>query len=206
MRQIHPTADIDINAQVGDGTNIWHYAQLREGCILGENVTIGRGVYVGKGVLIGANSKIQNYALLYEPALLESGVFIGPGVIFTNDVYPRAINPDKSQKNANDWNLVGVTIREGASIGAGSICIAPVEIGAWALVAAGSTITKDVPAFALMAGIPARRIHWVGKAGLPLVDNGLRKFTCPKTGTHYIERDNSTLVEVNEKDNHSRDV
>ena len=102
------------------------------------------------------------------------------------------------KKSGDDWNLVGVTIPEGASIGAGSICIAPVEIGAWSLVAAGSTVTKNVPAFALVAGIPAKRIRWVGKAGFPLIDEGLGQFTCPKTGARYVERDINTLVEVDQ--------
>lgn len=196
MRRVHQTADIADSAQIGDGTSVWHYAQIREGCIVGENVNIGRGVYVGNGVRIGANSKIQNYALIYEPALLETGVFIGPGVILTNDEYPRSVNPDGSQKSDTDWVPVGVTIREGASIGAGSICIAPLEIGAWALVAAGSTVTKNVPAFALVAGIPAKRVRWVGKAGVPLLDNGEGKFTCPKTGEQYFQRDTNTLLRV----------
>lgn len=198
MFQIHPTADVASSAQIGEGTVIWHYAQVREDCTVGENVIIGRGVYVGNGVHIGANSKIQNYALVYEPALLESGVFIGPGVILTNDEYPRAVNPDGSQKGNSDWDPVGVTIREGASIGAGSICIAPVEIGAWSLVAAGSTVTKNVPAFALVAGVPAKRIRWVGKAGVPLTDEGAGQFKCPKTGVLYLERDANTLVVVSQ--------
>lgn len=196
MHRIHATADVSASAHIGDGTVVWHYAQLREDCVVGENVVIGRGVYVGNGVSIGANSKIQNYALIYEPAVLEAGVFIGPGVILTNDEYPRAVNPDCSQKSGSGWNPVGVTIREGASIGAGSICVAPVEIGAWALVAAGSTITKNVPAFALMAGVPARGIRWVGKAGIPLTDEGAGRFSCPKTGTYYFECDENTLEEV----------
>lgn len=196
MPQIHQTADVASSAQIGEGTVIWHYAQVREECAVGENVIIGRGVYVGNRVRIGANSKIQNYALVYEPALLEAGVFIGPGAILTNDEYPRAVNPDGSQKNGSDWNSVGVTIREGASIGAGSICIAPVEIGAWALVAAGSTVTKNIPAFALVAGVPAKQIRWVGKAGIPLTDEGAGQFVCPKTGTRYFQRDAHTLEEV----------
>lgn len=196
MSRIHPTAEIEEGAQISDSVSIWQFAHIREGCVIGENVIIGRGVYVGKDVRIGANCKIQNYSLLYEPAELESGVFIGPGVILTNDQYPRAINPDGSQKSASDWDATGVTVREGASIGAGSICIAPVEVGAWALVAAGSTITKNVPAFALMAGVPARRINWVGKSGFPLSYNGDGVYACPKTGALYFERDANTLVEL----------
>lgn len=196
MTRIHATADIDGSAQISQGVSIWQFAQVRENCFVGENVIIGRGVYVGNGVRIGANCKIQNYALVYEPAVLEEGVFIGPGVILTNDQYPRAVNPDGSQKTASDWDAIGVTIREGASIGAGSICIAPVEIGAWALVAAGSTVTKNVPSFALVAGVPAKRIRWVGKAGIPLTDDGAGRFTCPKTGAHYFEHDENTLMEM----------
>jgi UDP-2-acetamido-3-amino-2,3-dideoxy-glucuronate N-acetyltransferase len=136
--------------------------------------------------------------LVYEPAILEAGVFIGPGVILTNDEYPRAVNPDGSQKSGSDWEAAGVTIRQGASIGAGSLCVAPVEIGAWALVAAGSTVTKNVPAFALVAGVPAKRIRWVGKAGVPLTDEGAGKFICPKTGARYIQSDANTLAEVDQ--------
>jgi UDP-2-acetamido-3-amino-2,3-dideoxy-glucuronate N-acetyltransferase len=196
MSQSHPSAEVAGSAQIGEGTVIWHYAQIREDCHIGENVVIGRGVYVGNGVTIGSNTKIQNYALIYEPARLEAGVFVGPGAILTNDEYPRAVNPDGSQKKISDWNPVGVTIREGASIGAGSICIAPVEIGKWSLVAAGSTVTSDVPPFALVAGVPAKRIQWVGKAGIPLTNEGNGRFTCPKTGAQYLERDLNSLIEL----------
>ncbi len=194
--RIHPTADVAQNAHIGAGSSIWHYAQVREDVILGENVIVGRGAYIGTGVSVGNNCKIQNYALVYEPAILEDGVFIGPAVILTNDQYPRAINPDGSIKSGSDWVATGVTIREGASIGAGSVCIAPVEIGRWALVAAGSTVVQNVPNFALVAGVPAKRIRWVGKAGVPLTDEGEGKFFCPKTGDRYFERSPNSLVEV----------
>jgi len=196
MPYFHSTADVADSAQIGEGAAIWDYAKIREDCRLGENVIIGRGVYIGPGVRIDANCKIQNYALIYEPAILEAGVFIGPGVILTNDEYPRAVNPDGSQKGTGDWQATGVKVREGASIGAGSICVAPVEIGAWSLVAAGSTVVDNVPAFALVAGIPARRMRWVGKSGVPLLNEGAGYFVCPKTGTRYLESAIDTLVEV----------
>jgi UDP-2-acetamido-3-amino-2,3-dideoxy-glucuronate N-acetyltransferase len=193
---IHHTADVGARVQIGEGVTIWNYSKIREDCVLGDYVRIASGVYVGVGVRIGAHCKIQNLALIYEPAILEAGVFIGPGVILTNDEYPRAVNPDGSQKDSGDWQATGVIVREGASIGARSVLVAPVEIGAWALVAAGSTVVKDVPAFALMAGSPAKRIQWVGKSGIPLLFEGAGYFICPKTGVRYLESDIDTLVEV----------
>lgn len=190
MSYIAPSADVADQAIIGEGTKIWHLAQVREDAVLGENCIVGRGAYVGNGVKIGANSKIQNYALVYEPAVLGHGVFIGPAVVLTNDTYPRAVSPDGSLKSAHDWTPVGVTIEDGASIGARAVCIAPLTIGRWATIAAGSVVTKDVPAFALMAGVPARRLGWVGKAGFPLEEQG-GFWVCPETGAKYIEHSNS---------------
>jgi UDP-2-acetamido-3-amino-2,3-dideoxy-glucuronate N-acetyltransferase len=196
MLRIYPTADVATSVQLGEGVAIWDYAKIREDCVLGDNVIIGRGVYVGNGVHIGSSCKIQNLTLVYEAAILEAGEFIGPSVVLTNDEYPRAVNPDGSQKDSGDWQATGVIDREGASIGARRVLVAPVEIGAWALVAAGSTVVKDVPAFALVAGTPAKRIGWVGKSGVPLLIEGAGYFICPKTGARYLESDTNTVVEV----------
>ena len=182
--RIVDSADVAESATIGAGSSVWHLAQVREGAVLGENCIVGRGAYIGTGVTLGDNCKVQNYALVYEPARLGDGVFIGPAVVLTNDTYPRAINPDGSQKSAHDWEPVGVTIGTGASIGARAVCVAPVTIGAWATVAAGAVVTKDVPDHALVVGVPARRIGWVGKAGVPLVADG-EGFVCPQTGARY---------------------
>ena len=191
---IHHTAEVSDSAIIGPGSRVWHFAHVRENCVLGVNVTVGRGVYIGPGVRVGNNCKIQNSALIYEPSIIESAVFIGPGVILTNDQYPRATNSKSELKSVSEWEIVGVKICEGASIGAGVVCVAPVEIGAWSLVAAGSTVVKNVPAFALVAGTPAKWINWVGKAGIPLEKIQEDLFKCPKTGEIYKELDSQTLV------------
>ncbi|MBT2586090.1 acyltransferase [Arthrobacter sp. ISL-95] len=188
------SADVSDKAVIGDGSKIWHLAQVREQAELGVNCIVGRGAYIGTGVKMGDNCKVQNYALVYEPAVLEAGVFIGPAVVLTNDTYPRAVGPDGGLKSAHDWEPVGVTIREGASIGARAVCVAPVTIGRWATVAAGAVVAKDVPDFALMVGVPARRHGWVGKAGFPLQRQG-ENWVCPETGATYVEQ-NETLREV----------
>lgn len=194
MVTIAPSADVSEFATIGEGSKIWHLAQVRENAELGAHCIVGRGAYIGTGVQMGDNCKIQNYALVYEPAVLEAGVFVGPAAVLTNDTYPRAVSPDGSLKSAEDWVPVGVTIREGASIGARAVCVAPVTIGRWATVAAGAVVTKNVPDFALVAGVPARRIRWVGRAGVPLEREG-DLWICPSTSALYREID-ETLIEV----------
>lgn len=192
---IAPTADVSPAARIADTAKVWHLAQVREDARLGENVIVGRGAYIGTGVQVGDNCKIQNYALVYEPASLAPGVFIGPAVVLTNDHFPRAVNPDGSPKSAHDWDPVGVEVREGASIGASATCVAPVVIGRWALVGSGSVVIRDVPDFAIVVGSPARRVGWAGRAGQPLERDG-DDWRCPVTGTRYRETDPDTLVEM----------
>jgi acetyltransferase-like isoleucine patch superfamily enzyme len=196
--RIADSADVSPDAEIGDGSSIWHLAQVRERARLGECCVVGRGAYIGTGVVLGDRCKVQNYALVYEPAKLGDGVFIGPAVVLTNDHFPRAVNPDGSLKNAHDWEPVGVTVREGASIGARAVCVAPLTIGVWATVAAGAVVVKDVPDFALVAGVPARRIGWVGRAGRPLEATAEHNtWVCPETGARYKE-DKGQLREVNQ--------
>jgi acetyltransferase-like isoleucine patch superfamily enzyme len=193
--RIVESADVAENARIGEGSSVWHLAQVREDAVLGANCIVGRGAYVGTGVRMGDNCKLQNYALVYEPAVLEDGVFVGPAAVFTNDHYPRSVAPDGTLKRGDDWEAVGVTCRQGASIGARAVCVAPVTIGRWAMVAAGSVVVRDVPDFALVAGVPARRLRWVGRAGLPLEPGDTPgTWVCPQTGSRYTE-DGDTLRE-----------
>jgi len=188
--------NVDIRAIIGTGTKVWENSQIRENVIIGNDCNIGRNVYVGPGVKIGSIVKIQNNALIYEPAIVADGVFIGPGVIFTNDLHPRAITHDGTKKTEEDWNKEGVTVEYGASIGAGAICVAPVKIGKWAMVAAGSVVTKDVLDFSLVAGVPAKQIGWVGKFGVKLIKKEPDLFICPETQNEYKFSDGK-LSEIN---------
>ena len=195
---ISPSVGVGKDVFISDSAKIWDHALIRDNAKIGKNVVIGRGAYIGTGVLVADNCKIQNYALLYEPATLEQGVFVGPGVVFTNDRYPRAVTPELILKNINDWKPVGVYVKVGASIGARSVCVAPVTIGKWAMIAAGSVVTKNVVDFALMVGVPAKRVGWVGRAGQKLVQDDDEKsiFICPVTKSRYKQEGQDLLVEL----------
>lgn len=186
---VKETAQVADTASLGEGTTVWELAQVREDATLGAQCVIGRGAYVGPGVRIGDRVKLQNYALVYEPATLGDGVFIGPAAVLTNDTYPRSVDPEGKLKRGGDWEAVAVHVAEGASIGARAVCVAPVRVGRWALVAAGAVVTADVPDFALVVGVPARRIGWVGRAGERLVEAGDGRWRCPRTGEEYVERE-----------------
>ncbi len=190
---IDPSAHVHERGKFGDDCRVWHLAQVREDAELGDGCTLARGAYVGPGVLLGRNVKLQNYSLVYGPARLGDGVFVGPAAILTNDRNPRSVDPDGAAKTGDDWDPAESTVGEGASLGAGSICVAPVGIGRWAMVGAGSVVTADV--LALVVGTPARRVGWVGRSGERLVAGEDGRWTCPRTGTEHVETD-GVLSEV----------
>jgi len=153
---VSPHAIVEDGVDIGQGTTVWEFTKIRSGAVIGENVTIGMNVYIGPGVVIGSNCKIQNNSMIYEPAKIGAGVFIGPGVILTNDKHPRATKPTGEKLGPDDWNLVGVTVDDQASVGAGAICVAPIKVGAGSLIGAGAVVTRDVPPGETWVGIPAR--------------------------------------------------
>lgn len=179
-----PGSSIEQGATIGSGTRVWGGAVIRRDAAVGSECTVGRGAFIDKGVFVGDRCKIQNLALLYYPARLGNGVFIGPSAVLTNDRFPRAVTAEGALKSDADWNPQGVIVGQGASIGAMATLIGGVQVGEWSTVAAGATVTRDVPAFALMAGTPARQIGWVGPAGLPLEQRGSR-WVCPETGQSF---------------------
>lgn len=153
---IHKTADIDSSAKIGKQTKIWNNAQIRENAKIGNNCNIGKDAYIDHDVTIGNNCRIQNQALIYYGTTIEDNVFIGPQVCFANDKFPRAVTDEGKPKTKEDWNVGFSKVEEGASIGAGSIILPGIKIGRWAIIGAGSVVTKDIPAHGLFFGNPAK--------------------------------------------------
>jgi UDP-2-acetamido-3-amino-2,3-dideoxy-glucuronate N-acetyltransferase len=168
----HSSADVSPEAMIGAGTRIWHEAQIREGATLGRECIVGKGVYIDFGVRIGNAVKIQNRASIYHGTTIEDGVFIGPHVVFANDMRPRAINPDGAPKTDDDWGVGETVVRYGASLGAGSIILPGIDIGRFALVGAGAVVTKDVPAHAIVIGNPARMVGYACACASKLTIDG----------------------------------
>jgi UDP-2-acetamido-3-amino-2,3-dideoxy-glucuronate N-acetyltransferase len=158
---IHPTAEVSADAKIGIGSRIWNHVQVREYAHIGEECNIGKGAYIDAHVYIGSRVKIQNYVSIFEGVTIEDGVFIGPYVCFTNDPLPRAITPGGKLKGASNWEITPTQVKYGASIGAGSIVLCGMTIGEFALIGAGSMVTRDVPAYALVFGNPARQHGYV---------------------------------------------
>jgi UDP-2-acetamido-3-amino-2,3-dideoxy-glucuronate N-acetyltransferase len=186
----HPTADIETGVTIGLRTRIWARSHLRRGVSVGDDCIIGENVLIDLDVQVGSRCKIQNNALLYHGAVLDDEVFIGPGVCLTNDRYPRAATPDGSLKADADWVVAGVSIERGAALGAHAVVVGGVRIGAWSIVGSGAVATHDVPAHAIVAGNPARRIGWACRCGHPL-DAAL---TCPTCGTKHMLVEGAVVV------------
>jgi acetyltransferase-like isoleucine patch superfamily enzyme len=182
---VHPTAEVDAGATIGEGTRVWHEAQVREGARIGPGCILGKGVYVDRDVTVGARCKVQNRASLYRGLTLEDGVFVGPHAVFANDRFPRAVNPDGSLKSEDDWEVCSTTVRQGASVGAGAVILPGVTIGAWALVAAGAVVTRDVRDHAIVKGNPARFAGWACICGRPLVMSEARAWRCERCDRSY---------------------
>lgn len=167
---VHPLAEVERGAQIGAGTRIWRHAHIREHASLGEMCNVGKGVFIDSHVKIGSRVKIQNSASIFEGVTIEDGVFIGPHVCFTNDMYPRAITPDGALKSADNWQITPTLVKYGASIGAGAVIVCGITIGEFALIGAGSVVTKDVAPHALALGNPARPHGYVCRCAHRLLD------------------------------------
>jgi len=162
---IHESAEVAESAQVGEGTRIWHQCQVRPEARIGKGCNLGKGVFIDSGVQLGDNVKIQNYVSVYHGVSVGDGVFIGPHVCFTNDMRPRAINPDGTPKDADDWVLSTTQVQTGAAIGANSTIRCGITLGEWCLVGSGSVVTRNVPAYGLVYGNPAQLHGFVCPCG-----------------------------------------
>ena len=177
---IHPSAIVDEGAQIGEGSRIWHFVHVCGGAKIGREVSLGQNVFVGNKVIIGDRCKIQNNVSLYDNVTLEEGVFCGPSVVFTNVYNPRALIVRKNEYR-------DTVIKRGASLGANCTIVCGVTLNEFSFIAAGAVVNRDAPAYALMAGVPARQIGWMSEYGekLPLPVSGEGEYKCPHTGKLY---------------------
>jgi len=177
---IHPSAIVDDGAQLGDGTRVWHFVHVSPGARIGEGCSLGQGVYVGNDVTIGRNVKIQNNVSVYDAVTLEDDVFCGPSMVFTN-----VHNPRSAVVRKNEYRRT--LVKRGATLGANCTIVCGTTIGEHAFVGAGAVVSRDVPPYALMVGVPARRIGWMSRHGerLPLPASGQGEAACPVTGERY---------------------
>ncbi|MEZ4770775.1 MAG: acyltransferase [Caldilineales bacterium] len=187
MIRVHPSAEVSPLATVGEGTQIWHQAQVREGARIGRECILGKGVYVDFDVVVGDRCKLQNGAMLYHGVELADGVFVGPGAILANDLLPRAITPQGALKTDADWQVGPIAVGYGASLGAGCVVLPHVTIGRFAMVGAGAVVTRSVPEHGLVRGNPARLAGYVCACGERLVEAhpGRGLFHCPSCGREY---------------------
>lgn len=181
---IHETAEVSKDAEIGEGTKIWNQVQIREKAVIGENCILSKNVYIDLDVRIGNRVKIQNNVNIYHGVTVEDDVFLGPSMTFTNDLFPRAFS--------GEWTVYETKVKKGASIGANAVIICGNVIGEYAMIGAGSVVTRDVADFSLMAGNPAKRIGWVCKCGQRLPNSK----KCPTCGRQYVLKANDVLKEM----------
>lgn len=182
---VHESSYVDDNVQIGENTKIWHFSHIQSGAVIGKNCSFGQNVNVSNHVKIGDGVKVQNNVSIYEGVELEDYVFCGPSMVFTNDLTPRAKYP----KGSSGYKRT--LVKKGATIGANATVVCGHELGEWCMIAAGAVVTKNVPAHALMAGVPASRMGWVCECGQVLDEN----LTCPECDRKYVEKENG-LTEV----------
>ncbi|HDZ38108.1 MAG TPA: N-acetyltransferase [Marinobacter sp.] len=177
---VHPSAIVDEGAQIGEGSRVWHFVHVCGGARVGKNVSMGQNVFVGNKVTIADNCKIQNNVSVYDNVHLEEGVFCGPSMVFTNVYNPRSLIERKSEYRET-------LVKKGATLGANCTVVCGVTINEYAFVGAGAVINKDVPAYALMVGVPAKQIGWMSEFGeqIDLPIEGEAESICPHTGTRY---------------------
>ncbi len=177
---IHPTAIVDDGAQIGEGTRVWHWVHVCGGAVIGKACSLGQNVFIGNKVIVGDNVKIQNNVSVYDNVTLESDVFCGPSMVFTNVYNPRSAVPRKDEYR-------NTLVKRGATMGANCTIVCGITIGEYAFIGAGSVVNRDVPDYALMVGVPAKQIGWMSRNGarldLPLKGEGTAK--CPETGDQY---------------------
>lgn len=181
---IHPSAIVDEGAQIGEGSRVWHFVHVCGGANVGKNVSMGQNVFVGNKVTVGDNCKIQNNVSVYDNVHLEEGVFCGPSMVFTNVYNPRSLIERKDE-------FRDTLVKRGATLGANCTIVCGVTIGEFAFVGAGAVVNKNVPAYALMVGVPARQIGWMSEFGeqLDLPVSGDGEAICAHTGAKYLLSD-----------------
>lgn len=181
---VHESSYIDEGVEIGEGTKIWHFCHVQKNAKIGKNCSFGQNVNIANDVMIGNGCRVQNNVSIYSGVELEDDVFCGPSMVFTNDLTPRASYPKGSE------NYEKTIIHRGASIGANATIVCGHEVGAWAMVAAGAVVTKNVPRHALVAGVPARQVGWVCRCGEILGED----LKCVKCGRNY-QKEESGLIE-----------
>lgn len=186
---IHPSAVVDEGAELGAGVRVWHFCHLMKGCRIGAGSSLGQNVFVAANVVLGKNVKVQNNVSIYEGVVCEDDVFLGPSMVFTNVINPRSALSRKEEYRKT-------VVRRGATIGANATIVCGNEIGAYAFIGAGAVITKQVPAYALFTGNPARQTGWMSEAGHRLEFDIVGKAQCPETGEGYFLNNGSVTKQA----------